>query len=166
MTYSWHDIDGRMAELCDECGFDARELVGREDETARLVAAYAELERLLDHPDADRRPAEETWSAREYVEHCVEVAQWMFEKMCATTGLDPVDPPTDLAGCRRATSEVCGVLTEEQRAAILRGEYAQDVSIEWLVRHQLHDTEHHVLDLRRGYASLARADYPEVSFRT
>lgn len=165
MTYTWHDIDGRMAELCDECGFDARELVGREDETARLDAAYAALERLLDHPDADRRPAEETWSAREYVEHCVEVAQWMFEKICATTGLAPVDPPTDLAGCRRATSEVCGVLTEEQRAAVLRGEYAQDVSIEWLVRHQLHDTEHHVLDVRRGYASLARADHPEVSFR-
>lgn len=165
MTYTWHDIDGRMAELCDECGFDARELVGREDETARLDAAYAALERLLDHPDADRRPAEETWSAREYVEHCVEVAQWMFEKICATTGLAPVDPPTDLAGCRRATSEVCGVLTEEQRAAVLRGEYAQDVSIEWLIRHQLHDTEHHVLDVRRGYASLARADHPEVSFR-
>ena len=165
MTYTWHLVEGRMAELCDECGFDARELVGREDETARLEAAYAELERLLDHPDADRRPAEETWSAREYVDHVVEVAQWMFEQMCTTAGRDQVAPPTDLAGCRRATLEVCGTLTEEERAALLRDEYAQDVTLEWLVRHQLHDTEHHVLDLRRGYASLARADYPEVSFR-
>ena len=41
MTYTWHDIEGRMVELCDECGFDARELAGGEDEAARLDAAYA-----------------------------------------------------------------------------------------------------------------------------
>jgi hypothetical protein len=165
VTYSWHDIDGRMAEICDECGFDARELVGREDETVRLDAAYADLERLLDHPDADRQPAEGTWSAREYVDHVVEVAEWMFERIRETTGLGPTAPPTDLAGCRRATAEVCAVLTEEQRAAMLRDEYAQDVSMEWLVRHILHDTEHHVLDLRRGYSKLGRTDHPEISFR-
>ncbi len=166
MTYTWHDIDGRMAELCDECGFDARDLTDGVDEAARLDAAYADLERLLDHPDAERRPAAETWSAREYVEHCVEVAQWMFERVCATAGRDPIEPPADLAGCRRATAEVVPGLSEEQRAALLRGEYRQDVSVEWLIRHQLHDTEHHVLDLRRGYATLGRSDHPEVSFRS
>src|SRR5690348_14340410 len=166
MTYTWHDIDGRMAELCDECGFDARTVTSGEQETRQLDAAYADLDRLLDHPDAGRRPAEETWSAREYADHVVDVAQWMFEKICATTGLDPIEPPTDLSGCRRATTDLLPRLTEEQRQMLLRDEYAQDVTMEWLVRHILHDTEHHVLDVRRNYASLARADYPEVSFRS
>src|SRR5690349_785330 len=166
VTYTWHAIDGRMAELCDECGFDARTITSPEQETAQLEAAYADLERLQDHPDAARQPAEGVWSSAEYADHVVEVAQWMFEKICETTGIDPIEPPTDLAGCRRATTEVCGNLTEEQRAAVLRGEYAQDVTMEWLVRHILHDTEHHVLDVRRNYAALGRADLPEVSFRS
>jgi hypothetical protein len=164
VTYTWHDIEGRMAELCDECGFDARDLTDGVDEAARLGAAYGDLQRLLDHPDADRRPAEETWSAREYVEHCVDVAQWMFERICSTAGVDPVEAPVDLAACRRATAEVVPALTEDQRAALLRDEYVHPVSLEWLVRHQLHDTEHHVLDVRRGYAKLGRGDFPEVSF--
>jgi hypothetical protein len=75
VTYTWHDIDGRMAELCDERGFDARELTGGEDEAARLDTAYAALDRLLDHRDAGRRPAPETWSGQEYVDHCIEVAE-------------------------------------------------------------------------------------------
>ena len=33
------------------------------------------------------------------------------------------------------------------------------------LRHLLHDTEHHVLDVRRGYASIAMAKHPEVPFR-
>ncbi|GCD92117.1 hypothetical protein [Nocardioides sp. LS1] len=73
MTYTWHAVDGRLVELCDECGFDARDLTDGRDETERLITAYADLERLLTHPDADRRPEPETWSAREYVDHCVEV---------------------------------------------------------------------------------------------
>ena len=63
-----------MVELCNECGFDARELTGSPEEQQRLATAYTDLERLLDHPDADRRPAAETWSAREYVDHCLEAA--------------------------------------------------------------------------------------------
>ena len=71
----------------------------------------------------------------------------------------------DLAGCRQATTVLLPTLSEEQRQMLLRDEYAQDVTMEWLVRHILHDTEHHVLDVRRNYAALARADLPEVSFR-
>ena len=165
MTYSWHLVDGRMAELCDECGFDARTITGAEQETTQLAAAYAHLERLQDHPDADRQPGEGVWSAHEYADHVVEVAQWMFEKICATTGLDPVAPPADLAACRALTTTLLRTLSEDQRQMLLRDEYAQDVTMEWLVRHILHDTEHHVLDVRRNYAALARADLPEVSFR-
>jgi hypothetical protein len=36
------------------------------------------------------------------------------------------------------------------------------VTVEWIVRHLLHDVEHHVLDIGRGYARLALADHPVV----
>lgn len=165
MTYTWHDIDGRMAELCDECGFDARELTGEEDELRRLDAAYAELDRLLDHPDRELRPAEETWSAREYVDHCIEVAADLLLWTATTAEVAPPEPPVDLTGCRAACAFVVRGLTQEQRAKILPDGYKQPVTVEWLIRHMLHDTEHHVLDLRRGYARLAMARFPEVSFR-
>lgn len=72
---------------------------------------------------------------------------------------------SDLADCRRAVPVSVRPLTEAQRAAVLHGQYQQPVTVEWLLRHLLHDTEHHVLDLRRGYASLAKADQPEIPFR-
>lgn len=165
MTYTWHDIDGRMAELCDECGFDARELTDGEHEARRLDAAYADLERLLAHPDADRRPAPETWSAREYVEHCIDVAGVLLEMASETAGAGPVTHPQDLAGCRQVVAATVPTFTETQRAAVLEGEYHQPVTVEWLIRHLLHDTEHHVLDLRRNYAGMGRTDFPEISFR-
>ncbi|PUA79876.1 DinB family protein [Nocardioides currus] len=165
MTYTWHDIDGRTVEICDECGFDARELTGNDDEQRRLDGAYAELERLLDHPDADRRPAPETWSAREYVEHCLDVATVMLGWVADLTGSESQGELTDLAACRRTVAALVPPLTDDQRAVVQHGEYAQPVTVEWLLDHLLHDTEHHVLDLRRGYASLARAAHPEVSFR-
>ena len=164
MTYTWHDIDGRMAELCDECGFDARELTGGKDEAGRLDAAYAGLERLLEHPDAGRRPAEETWSAVEYVDHCIEVAGVLLEWACTTAGTTAPQHPSDLPGCRSAVAAVVPGITRAQRAEVLRDAYRQPVTVEWLIRHLLHDTEHHVLDLRRGYAKLAMADFPEVPF--
>ncbi|MBS2939242.1 DinB family protein [Nocardioides sp. J2M5] len=170
MTYTWHDVDGRMAEICDQCGFDAREIRGNADEAARLDAAYAALERSLDHPDAARRPAPETWSAREYVDHCVEVGDVMLGWVADLArgdapGTTPTGTLTDLAALRAAVREVVPGLTDEQRGRLLVGEYRQDVPVEWLLRHLLHDTEHHVLDVRCGHAAIARADLPEVSFR-
>jgi len=165
VTYTWHEIEGRMAELCDECGFDARELTGGEDELRRLDAAYADLDRLLDHPDAELRPAPETWSAREYVDHVIEVGADLLKWTASTAGVAEPEPPVDLTGCRTACAFVVPGLTAEQRAQVLPDGYKQPVSVEWLIRHLLHDTEHHVLDLRRGYAKLAMARFPEVSFR-
>lgn len=154
-----------MVELCDECGFDARELTGNRDEQQRLVAAYADLERLLDHSDADRRPAADTWSAREYVDHCVDVAEVILGWVANLTDGGAREELSDLAACRRAVAVLVPPLTEAQRAAVLNGQYQQSVTVEWLLRHLLHDTEHHVLDVRRGYASLAMADHPEIPFR-
>lgn len=154
-----------MVELCDECGFDARELNDSQDEQQRLDAAYADLERLANHADFDRRPAPETWSAREYVDHCVEVTTVILDWVGDLTDRGVRHELRDLAACRRAVALLVPPLTESQRVAVLHGQYQQPVTVEWLLRHLLHDAEHHVLDLRRGYATLAMADHPEISFR-
>jgi len=154
-----------MVELCDECGFDAREFTGNRDDQHRLVVAYADLERLLDHSDADRRPAADTWSAREYVDHCVDVAEVILGWVADLTDGGAREELSDLAACRRAVAFLVSPLTEAQRATVLHDQYQQSVTVEWLLRHLLHDTEHHVLDVRRGYASLAMADHPEIPFR-
>jgi hypothetical protein len=165
VTYTWHADGGRMVELCDECGFDARELAGSDDEQRRLDAAYAELERLSARPEAGRRPAPEVWSAREYADHCVEVGEvilgWVDD--LAAAGVRPEFG--DLGAGRRAVAALLPRLTDDGRAAVLPDEYAQPVTAEWLIRHLLHDAEHHVLDVRRNYAALARAELPEVPFR-
>jgi S-DNA-T family DNA segregation ATPase FtsK/SpoIIIE len=160
MSYGWRTIDTEMVELCDECGYDAR--LSR-DEAAELAAAYAELARLVDgHPDADRRPEPETFSAREYVGHCVEVSQGLLEYVARVIGRDQPGELDHLAGAAESAAAVVPTLTAEDRAGVLEDEYPMPVTVEWIVRHLVHDLEHHVLDIRRGYARLAMADHPEV----
>ncbi len=154
-----------MVELCDECGFDARELTGNRDVAARLGAPYADLGRLLDHSDADRSPAAETWSAREYVDHCAEVAGVILGWVANLTDAGTDQELATWRPSRRAVAVLVPPLSEAQSGAVLHGQYEQPVTVEWPLRHLLHDTEHHVLGLRRGYASLGMADHPEISFR-
>ena len=163
--YQWHAIDGRMVELCDECGFDARELAGGRDEARRLWAAYDHLARRAERPDADRPPGPGVWSAREYVEHCVQVGGAILSMACEAAGRPAPEAPGDLAGCADLAERLVPSFDDRERAALLRGAYRQDVTVEWLVRHLLHDTEHHVLDVRRNGAAFAMADHPEVPFR-
>ena len=59
-------------------------------------------------------------------------------------------------------SEVLAGLSDEDRVGVLSGQYPFDVSVDWIALHLLHDLEHHVLDVRRGYARLALADHPPV----
>jgi hypothetical protein len=53
-------------------------------------------------------------------------------------------------------------ITDDQRALLLRDEYPFPVSVGWLLRHLLHDLQHHVLYIPRGTARLALADLPEA----
>jgi hypothetical protein len=36
--------------------------------------------------------------------------------------------------------------------------YPWPVTVQWVLSHMLHDLEHHVLDIRRGYAGFVLAD--------
>ena len=156
MSYGWRTVGPDLVELCDECGFDARECSA--DETPALLDVCELLAGLLDHPSAERRPDEETWSAQEYADHCVEVTEGLLAYVGRVLGRPVPSGLSDLDACARACRDVVPTLSVEDRGRELVDEYPFPVTVEWIVRHLLHDLEHHVLDLRRGYARIALAD--------
>jgi hypothetical protein len=159
MSYGWRTVDGRDIEICDECGFDAREV---RDESAELAEVLDRLAALDDRHDAHRRPEPDIWSASEYVEHSVEVTAGILGYVARVLGTHEPEV-NDLESAVRAVATMVPAITDDQRALLLRDEYPFPVSVEWLLRHLLHDLQHHVLDIRRGTARLALADLPEVS---
>ena len=74
----------------------------------------------------------------------------------------PQPQVTDLESAARAVATMVPAITDDQRALLLHDEYPFPVSVEWLLRHLLHDRQHHVLDIQRGTARLALTDLPEV----
>ncbi len=150
MTYGLREMNGRLVELCDECGFDGREDT---DLAGRLRAGYSTLVSLLTREGSEHRPSEGTWSGLEYGAHVVEV----------TTGI--------INGCRRALDlpeapeQAELVMTGDAAVAFAAGLAAGDgarpvdlwpfdATVEAACMHLLHDLEHHVLDVRRGLAAL------------
>ena len=156
MSYGWRTIATEMVELCDECGFDGRTI---DHPGPAVTAAIAMLDGLTAHVDAARRPDAETYSADEYALHSVEVTTGVLGLIAEATGRPLTGSATDLAGCAEVASSVIDGLTVDDRARVLSGVYPFDATVGWLEQHLLHDLEHHVLDVRRGYARLALADH-------
>jgi S-DNA-T family DNA segregation ATPase FtsK/SpoIIIE len=177
-------VDGDVFEICDECGFDAV-MVGRPDVVARLrslgdrwAAVFANPAELL-----RARPAPETWCAVEYAEHvtyALGAIEWAAGEFVAGRSPDWDAEPKDLAGqfeheshdCERF--DVSATLRELDAAAHSMAGFAEQLTAEELgrtanytetlvlttaavVRHALHDAEHHLLDIRRGIAGLRLA---------
>jgi hypothetical protein len=159
MSYGWRTIETELVELCDECGFDAR-LV--RDQGAAIVAALAALDALTDHVAAGRRPQPDTYSADEYAAHCVETTTELFGYVRQATGRPSALGADDLAACSQVGSELIARLSAGDRAQVLSDVYPFPVTVGWILLHLLHDLEHHVLDIKRGYARLALADHPSV----
>lgn len=67
-----------------------------------------------------------------------------------------------LSEAAAATAEMVGTLTDPQWDAVTDG-WSFDVSVRGALVHLLHDLEHHVWDVRRGYAKLALAEGIEVA---
>ena len=159
MSYGLRDIGGVRVELCDECGFDSRE---PRDLLAAFAATFAALERLRGHPDAGRRPEAETWSGTEYVEHCVDGADQTVALCIRAAGRPESEPLVSLTDAAAGTAALVHQLTDAQWDAPTDA-WPFEVSVRLAMIHLLHDLEHHVWDIRRGYAKLALADGIEVA---
>jgi hypothetical protein len=158
MTYGLRDIDGRRVELCDQCGFDERE---PRDLARAFAETFASLERLGEHPDAGRRPEPETWSGSEYVEHCVDGTAQTLDICRRAVGVAQSPAEISLAEAAAATADLIAGLTDPQWDAVTDG-WSFEVPVRGAVVHLLHDLEHHLLDVRRGYARLGLEDGVEV----
>lgn len=158
MSYGLRDMDGARVELCDECGFDARE---PRDLATAFAEVYAYLERLERHADAGRRPETDTWSGAEYVEHCVDVASQILAICNRGSGRPESAPLESVVEAAEATAELVHGLSDSQWDGVTDG-WPFEVSVRGAMLHLLHDLEHHVWDIRRGYAKLALADGIEV----
>jgi hypothetical protein len=158
MTYGLRDLGGVRVELCDECGFDGRE---RRRLATALAETYASLAQLSRHEDAARRPHADTWSGMEYAEHCVDVSDQIVA-MCNRGAERPESAHlVSLSDAAAATAELVKELSDVQWEAGTDG-WPFEVSVRGALLHLLHDLEHHVWDIRRGYAKLALADGIEV----
>ncbi|MGN6575211.1 MAG: hypothetical protein ACTHKG_05950 [Nocardioides sp.] len=160
MSYGWREPPGAPlggVELCDQCGFDARTVA---NESTELDQVFVRLAGLLDHPYRRCRPAPDTFSADEYVTHCIEVTRALLGMIADVTGIESPTEVVDLPSARAAAAKVLPAMTDQQRAARHSGTYSRDVSAGWIARHLLHDLSHHVLDIRCGYAKLALAHLP------
>jgi hypothetical protein len=168
-------------EICDECGFDGSLIDMGEAAAAlhslgnRWASAFAYSEELL-----RRRPAPNTWCAVEYAQHTVfaiGAIEWAGHEFVEGRSPDWTQEPRDLAGefehdlhdCDRF--DVASTLDALQSASTSMADFAanltpaeQDRRADYgrglilntaaVVRHALHDAEHHLLDTRRGIARL------------
>jgi len=152
VSYGWRRQDGIVIEICDECGFDGRRTA---DPAAGLRAVLGAMEALLRDPDVSRRPAAETWSAAEYVAHSIDVLQEVVTEVADAAGVRVPTVATDCATAIIAVDELVEVLVDIDLDSLsLEAPFATLTGTD-NVLHALHDLEHHLLDIRRGYAGFA-----------
>lgn len=167
-------------EVCDECGFLGGTL-GLPEAVAclrelpdRWSAVMSQDEELL-----RARPEPDTWCAVEYAQHVVSAIvgiEWAARRFAAGRSPDWDELPEDsLAGVFEHGMHDCGrfdiadtlsslgvvarsmanfaeSLTPDEQVMI--AVYDDDLVINTIavIRHALHDAEHHLLDVRRGIA--------------
>lgn len=150
MSYGWRDLEqAGPTELCDECGFDGR----RSRPFDELALVLADLEVEAGHERANERPAADTWSAREYLDHCLDM---VGEALVVIREGRP-EPRAAVRDLQDAVTQIAGLLHELagsdlDRVIELGG--PQPATPRWMLVHLQHDLQHHQLDIRRGYAKL------------
>lgn len=172
---------GDFVEVCDECGFDGA-TVSLAEATALFSTLKDRWAAVFTRPEAllRTRPAPETWCPVEYAQHtacAIGSIEWAARLFVQGRSPDWSTLPKDLPGefehsdhdCGRfdvtSTLEVLGsaatsmaafvanLTTDQQsRTADYGGGFILNTAA--VVRHALHDAEHHLLDVRRGIARM------------
>jgi hypothetical protein len=179
VPYDVRLIDGQCSEICDECGFDGSLL-----SDADVVMRYQDLPRqwavLLSQGEEvllRQRPKPTSWCGFEYARHFAVGLRWLADILGGVATPAPAPPTDDPAGhgdlCRewsrvmlieRIDAGVSAMLPFACRHEAVRQPGANavsfgafELSLGTALRHGIHDSEHHVLDVRRGVAALKLA---------
>ena len=173
-------VGGEFHEICDECGFNGGTL-DLAASVARIRALPGRWTDVMSHDEEllRARPEPDTWCAVEYAQHVVSAIaaiEWaarifasghspdwdelpedslpgVFEHDTHDCGrFDIADTLESLGVVARSMASFAESLTPEEQAEI--AVYFEDevLNTTAVIRHALHDAEHHLLDVRRGIA--------------
>lgn len=174
-------IAGDFVELCDECGFNGG-LVDMAETAARLRNLGDRWAPVFSLPEelVRARPAPETWCPVEYAQHttsAIGAIEWAARQFLEGLSPDWAEQPQDLPGqfeheihdCYRfklgqtldslrtaATSMADLAIGLKPEELDRQAEYVNGLVINTaaVIRHALHDAEHHILDIGRGIARI------------
>jgi hypothetical protein len=167
-------------EICDECGFHGGTL-DLSATVARLRALPDRWSEVMSQ-DEERlraRPEPDTWCAVEYAQHVINAIasiEWGARVFAAGRSpdwdelsedslpgafehdthdcdrFDIADTLESLGAVARSMAAFAESLTPDEQVVV--AVYAEDwvINTTAVIRHALHDAEHHLLDIRRGIA--------------
>ena len=167
-------------EICDECGFHGGTL-DPSATVARVRALPDRWSEVMsqDEEQLRARPEPDTWCAVEYAQHVVSAIvgiEWAARLFAAGVSPDWDQLPEDsLPGVFEHDTHECGrfdiadtleslgaaarsmaafaeSLTPDEQVATAVYFEDQVINTTAVIRHALHDAEHHLLDVRRGVA--------------
>jgi hypothetical protein len=160
---------------CDECGFDASTLAGRE--VAGLIRDNAASWRpLLDRPGVAERPSPDRWSALEYACHVRDVFRvydgrlalmlaeddptfpnWDQDASAIDDRYGEQDPSTVVDEVEAAGATIADAFDRVADGARGRTGTRSDgahFTIDTFARYMIHDPVHHIHDVQQGFATL------------
>ena len=167
-------------EICDECGFNGGTL-DLSAAVARFRALPDRWSEVMsqDEEQLRARPEPDTWCAVEYAQHVVSAIggiEWAARVFAAGRSpdwdelsedsllgvfehdthdcvrFDIADTLESLGAVARSMATFAESLTPEEQAQIAVYYKDQVINTTAVIRHALHDAEHHLLDVRRGIA--------------
>lgn len=152
MGYGLRLIGTESVELCDECGFDARQV---RDLVPELVAVLSALSEQRHRPHHDDSPAEGVYSGAQYAEHTVMVTNVLLDLVEQSVAIAPSAAAVDLPDAvRRLTATTARLGPEGWDCPVDMGE-GMVVPVRLVLTHLLHDASHHLWDVRRGIARIS-----------
>ena len=179
--YKILSVGSDFHEICDECNPSPGGTLDLSAAVARIRTLPDRWSEVMsqDEKRLRARPEPDTWCAVEYAQHVVSAIvgiEWAAHRFAAGRSPDWSELPEDsLPGVFKHDTHDCGrfdvaetleslgatarsmaafaeSLTPDERVATAVYVDEQVINTTAVIRHALHDAEHHLLDIRRGIA--------------
>jgi hypothetical protein len=179
-VYRILSVGSDFHEICDECGFHGGTL-DVSAAVARIRALPDRWSEVMsqDEERVRARPEPDTWCAVEYAQHVISAIvgiEWAARVFAAgrtpdwdelpedslpgvfehdTHNCDRFDIAATLASLGAVATSMAAFaesLTPDEQAMVALYSKDQVINTTAVIRHALHDAEHHLLDIRRGIA--------------